>query len=47
MSATDSQIKNVIGQLKVTSLGEAMKHFKLNHANQCDSLTVKNLFGEL
>ena len=44
---TDVQIKNIIGQLKVTSLGEVMKHFKLNYANQYDSLTVKNLFEEL
>lgn len=44
---TDAQIKNIMGQLKVTSLGEVMKHFKLNYANQYDSLTVKNLFEEL
>ncbi len=40
---TDAQIKDIISQLKVTSLGEVMKHFKLKYANQYDSLTVKNL----
>ncbi len=44
---TDAKIKDIITQLKATSLGEVMKHFKLNYPNQYDSLVVKNIFEKL